>query len=71
MAIKTILFYPQNLNPAANSSTSGPLSPPFSYPKLGIRGKLRMPAVVVFGLSAIACRNFFLYYWRAMSLAQA
>jgi hypothetical protein len=26
-----------------------------------------MPAVVVFGLSAIACRNFLLYYWRAMS----
>jgi hypothetical protein len=26
-----------------------------------------MPAVVVFGLSAIAFRNFFLYYWRAMS----
>ena len=28
-----------------------------------------MPAVVVFGLSAIACRDFFLYYWRAMSRA--
>jgi hypothetical protein len=26
-----------------------------------------MPAVVVLGLSAIACRDFFLYYWRAMS----
>ena len=26
-----------------------------------------MPAVVVFGLSAIACRDFLLYYWRAMS----
>ena len=26
-----------------------------------------MPAVVVFGLSAIAFRDFFLYYWRAMS----
>jgi hypothetical protein len=26
-----------------------------------------MPAVVVFGLSAIACRDFFLYYWRAMA----
>jgi len=26
-----------------------------------------MPAAVVFGLSAIAFRNFFLYYWRAMS----
>ena len=26
-----------------------------------------MPAVVVFGLSAIAFRNFCLYYWRAMS----
>jgi len=26
-----------------------------------------MPAVLVFGLSAIACRNFFLYYWRAVS----
>ena len=26
-----------------------------------------MPAVVVFGLSAIACRDFFLYYWRAVS----
>ena len=25
-----------------------------------------MPAVVVFGLSAIAFRNFFLYYWRAV-----
>ena len=30
-----------------------------------------MPSVVVFGLSAIACRNFFLYYWRAMSEASA
>ena len=28
-----------------------------------------MPAVIVFGLSAIACRNFFLYYWRAVSRA--
>jgi hypothetical protein len=26
-----------------------------------------MPAVIVFGLSAIACRDFFLYYWRAMA----
>ena len=26
-----------------------------------------MPAVVVFGLSAIAFRDFFLYYWRAVS----
>jgi hypothetical protein len=26
-----------------------------------------MPAVVVFGLSAIAFRNFCLYYWRALS----
>jgi hypothetical protein len=26
-----------------------------------------MTAVFVFGLSAIACRDFFLYYWRAMS----
>jgi hypothetical protein len=26
-----------------------------------------MPAVVIFGLSAIAFRNFFLYYWRAVS----
>ncbi len=30
-----------------------------------------MMAVVVFGLSAIACRDFFLYYWRAMSGASA
>jgi hypothetical protein len=28
-----------------------------------------MPAVVVLGLSAIACRDFFLYYWRAVSRA--
>jgi hypothetical protein len=28
-----------------------------------------MPAVIVFGLSAIACRDFFLYYWRAVSSA--
>jgi hypothetical protein len=26
-----------------------------------------MPAIVVFGLSAIALRDFFLYYWRALS----
>jgi hypothetical protein len=26
-----------------------------------------MPAVVVFGLSAIALRDFLFYYWRAMS----
>jgi len=26
-----------------------------------------MPAAIVFGLSAIACRDFFLYYWRAVS----
>jgi hypothetical protein len=25
-----------------------------------------MQAAVVFGLSAIACRNFFRYYWRAI-----
>ena len=25
-----------------------------------------MWAVFVFGFSAIACKNFFLYYWRAM-----
>jgi len=25
-----------------------------------------MLAVVVFSLSAIACRDFFLYYWRAV-----
>jgi hypothetical protein len=25
-----------------------------------------MTAVFVFGLSAIACRDFFLYYWRAV-----
>jgi hypothetical protein len=30
-----------------------------------------MQAVVVFVVSAIACRNFFLYYWRAMSAASA
>ena len=29
-----------------------------------------MLAVVVFGLSVIACRNFALYYWRALSSAQ-
>jgi len=26
-----------------------------------------MPAVIVFGLSAIAFRDFLLYYWRATS----
>jgi hypothetical protein len=30
-----------------------------------------MLAVAVFGLSAIACRDFFLYYWRAVFLASA
>jgi hypothetical protein len=30
-----------------------------------------MPAVVVLGLSAIACRDFFLYYWRAVTGASA
>jgi hypothetical protein len=30
-----------------------------------------MPVVVVLGLSAIACRDFCLYYWRAMSGASA
>jgi len=28
-----------------------------------------MPAVIVFGLSAIACRDFLRYYWRAVSRA--
>jgi hypothetical protein len=28
-----------------------------------------MPAVIVLGLSAIACRDFLLYYWRAVSRA--
>jgi len=27
-----------------------------------------MPAAVVFALSAVACRNFLIYYWRAPSL---
>lgn len=27
-----------------------------------------MHAVFVFGLSAIACRNFLLYYWRALAV---
>jgi hypothetical protein len=26
-----------------------------------------MRAVIVFGLSAIACRDFLLYYWRTVS----
>ncbi len=30
-----------------------------------------MSAVVVLGLSAIAYRNFFLYYWRAVSGSSA
>jgi hypothetical protein len=41
----------------------------FICSKLKLGGRLRMPAVVVFGLSAIACRNFFLYYWRALTRA--
>jgi len=30
-----------------------------------------MSAVVIFGLSAIACREFFLCYWRALSRVSA
>jgi hypothetical protein len=32
-------------------------------------GRLSMLAVFIFGLSAIAFRNFFLYYWRAVAEA--
>jgi hypothetical protein len=32
-----------------------------------IGGSLAMLAVFIFGLSAIACRDFFFYYWRAVS----
>jgi hypothetical protein len=37
----------------------------FSYIKLISGGKVRMRAVVAFGISAVAFRDFLLYYWRA------
>lgn len=29
-----------------------------------------MSTVFLFGLSAIACRNFLLYYWRALTVTE-
>jgi hypothetical protein len=34
---------------------------------MGMVRKPLMPAAIVFGLSAIACRNFLIYYWPAVA----
>jgi hypothetical protein len=49
------------------TSTIGPLLQTVCYRILYVRGKLRMLATAVLGMSVIACRNFCLYYWRAVA----